>query len=210
MGVPRSPLFHRFSASTTKHGVFHDLPTFSGPRVFAKAHHLDPGKLASSWRKQVLFHVLLLLGHSASSSGSAPLHKHVSAITAFPPPTVRPALQGFLGMVNFYRKFIRGAALILRPLTDALRQDPKEFSWSPQMDSAFVSAKSALALVPTLAHPDPSAQLLLMLLAPMWKLFLSSLFKVLGLLLLFTLRNSLLRRQSTPPSTLSSWLHSLL
>ena len=112
MGVPRSPLFHRFSASTTKHGVFHDLPTFSGPRVFAKAHHLDPGKLASSWRKQVLFHVLLLLGHSASSSGSAPLHKHVSAITAFPPPANHPALQRFQVMVNFYRKFIHGAALI--------------------------------------------------------------------------------------------------
>ena len=60
-------------------------------------------------------------------------------------------------MVNFYRKFIHGAALILRPLTDALRGDPKDFSWSPQMDSAFFSAKSALAQVPTLVHPDPSA-----------------------------------------------------
>ena len=61
-------------------------------------------------------------------------------------------------MVNFYRKFIRGAALILRPLTDALSGDPKGFSWSPQMDSAFVSTKSALALVPTLVHYDPSAR----------------------------------------------------
>ena len=69
-----------------------------------------------------------------------------------------PALQQFLGMVNFYRKFIHRAALILRPLTDALRGDLKDFSWSPQMDSAFISTKSALSLMPTLVHPDPSAQ----------------------------------------------------
>ena len=36
--------------------------------------------------------------------------------------------------------------------------DPKDFSWSPQMDSTFFSTKSALALVPTLVQPDPSAQ----------------------------------------------------
>ena len=34
-----------FSACTPKHEVFHDLPTFPGPLVFAKAHCLDPGKL---------------------------------------------------------------------------------------------------------------------------------------------------------------------
>ena len=37
-----------FSVSTPKHGVFHDLPTVPGPPVFAKARHLDPGKLASA------------------------------------------------------------------------------------------------------------------------------------------------------------------
>ena len=37
-----------FSASTPKHGVFHDLPTVPGPPVFARAHHLDPDKLASA------------------------------------------------------------------------------------------------------------------------------------------------------------------
>ena len=98
------------------------------------------------------------LGNSVSSSGSGPLHMHVSAITAFLPPPNRPALQWFLGMGNFYRKFICGAALILCPLTDALCGDPIDFSWSPHMDSAFISAKSALALVPPLVHPVPSAR----------------------------------------------------
>ena len=72
------------------------------------------------------------LGHSVSSSGPAPLNKHVSAITAFPPLAHCPALQWFLGTGNFFRKFICGAALILHPLTDALHGDPKDFSWFPR------------------------------------------------------------------------------
>ena len=82
---------------------------------------------------------------------------HLSNISAFPPPAAHQAMQWFLGMVNFYRKFISGVALILWPLTDAFQGDPKDFSWSAQMDSAFISDKSASALVPTLVHLVPSA-----------------------------------------------------
>ena len=40
--------FDGFSASSPKHGVFHELPTIPGPTVFAKACHLNPDKLASA------------------------------------------------------------------------------------------------------------------------------------------------------------------
>ena len=78
------------------------------------------------------------LGHTVSSSGSTPLSRHVSAISSFSTPADRPALQQFLGMVNFYRKFISGAALLLCPLTDAL----EVFSQSPKMASAFSITKA--------------------------------------------------------------------
>ena len=58
-------------------------------------------------------------------------------------------------MVNFYRKFISGAALLLCPLTDAL----EVFSQSPKMASAFSITKAALASVPALVHSDPSAKI---------------------------------------------------
>ena len=74
---------------------------------------------------------------------------------AFPPPADCPALQGFLRIVNFYRKFICGAALLLRPMTDALKGDPKDFSWTPEMNFA----ESTLASVPSLVHPDPSTKI---------------------------------------------------
>ena len=57
-----------FLASTPKHGVFHDLPTDSGPPVFAKACHLDPEKLGSTkaeflkMEKEVIVRHFLLLG----------------------------------------------------------------------------------------------------------------------------------------------------
>ena len=46
--------------------------------------------------------------------------------STFPPPADVPALQKFLGMINFHRKFILGTALLLWPLTEALRGDPKD------------------------------------------------------------------------------------
>ena len=63
------------------------------------------------------------LGHIFSTSGCSPLQKHTTAISEFPPPSDKPALQRFLGVINFYRKFIRGAARTLAPLTDALVAD---------------------------------------------------------------------------------------
>ena len=97
------------------------------------------------------------LGHLVSASGSAPLQKHCSAISQFPRPVDRPSLQRFLGMINFYRKFIHQAAKILHPLTSALKGSPKNFSWNSAMERSFSDAKSALLQVPSLVHPVPSA-----------------------------------------------------
>ena len=94
----------------------------------------SPASMASpaNWKCVYTASQIEYLGHLVSSSGSAPFHKHVSAITAFLP---IPPLQRFLGMVNLSKMFILGAALILRPLTDALHGDPKDFScyplWTP-------------------------------------------------------------------------------
>ena len=67
------------------------------------------------------FSELEFLRHNLSSSGCSPLDKHTSPITSFLMPPDKPALQRFLGMLNFYRKFIKKAALILAPLTNALK-----------------------------------------------------------------------------------------
>ncbi len=74
------------------------------------------------------------LGHVASAQGAKPIASYVEAVDKRPPPTTVKELQIFLGLVNFYRRFLPGVAVILRPLTDALKgnrppSDPLE--WTP-------------------------------------------------------------------------------
>jgi hypothetical protein len=75
------------------------------------------------------------------------LQGHVQAISEFPPPQDVKQLKQFLGMVNFYRRFLPGIACTLQLLTDALRGAPKTLQWLPA--AAFGAAKAALvAAVP--------------------------------------------------------------
>jgi hypothetical protein len=61
------------------------------------------------------------LGHRVTAKGVSPLPSHVKAVADFPRPATVKKLQGFLGLINFYRRFILAAAAILKPLTDSLR-----------------------------------------------------------------------------------------
>ena len=53
-------------------------------------------------------------------------------------------MMSFLGMLNFYRRYLRGAASILKPLTDATRGAGSKHSklvWTKEMAVAFTAAK---------------------------------------------------------------------
>jgi cleavage and polyadenylation specificity factor subunit 1 len=101
------------------------------------------------------------LGHHITADGVAPMPSHVEAIEQFPPPSEVKQLQRFLGMVNFYRRFIPGVARILKPLTDALAGGAKSLDWSATHQAAFEAAKAALIKAVPLQHPDPAAELVL-------------------------------------------------
>jgi hypothetical protein len=72
-------------------------------------------------------------------------------------------LRQFLGVINFYRRFIPGAASVQTPLNDLLQGNAKERApgtWNPAADAAFDQCKDALARATLLAHPkvdDPLA-----------------------------------------------------
>jgi len=97
------------------------------------------------------------LGHMVDGNGIKPLPVHVQAIQEFPPPTTVKQLQQFLGMINFYRRFLPRIAAILRPLTDLLRGSPKTLDWSAHAADAFLAAKAALIAAVPLSHPAPGA-----------------------------------------------------
>ena len=65
------------------------------------------------------------LGHKITAAGIVPLRRHVDALLLQPRPQDVRGLQRFLGMINFYRRFLPGIARTLRPLTDALAGNPR-------------------------------------------------------------------------------------
>jgi hypothetical protein len=102
---------------------------------------------------------LKFLGHMVNETGIRPLPRHLTAIQEFPPPTDLKQLQRYLGMVNFYRRFLPGIAKTLQPLTDLLRGAPKLLAWPPEAAAAFKKSKEALIAAVPLSHPSPNAVL---------------------------------------------------
>jgi hypothetical protein len=68
---------------------------------------------------------LKFLGHMVDEAGITPLPKHVAAVQDCPPPTDIKQLQRFLGLINFYRRFLPAVAHTLQPLTDLLKGSPR-------------------------------------------------------------------------------------
>ena len=99
------------------------------------------------------------LGHQLSSSGVSPLPAKVDAVRHFPTPTSVKSLQEFVGMINYYHRFVPGIAAILSPLYASLSGKPKSLTWGTAQDQAFKDAKEALASATLLCFPDPGGSL---------------------------------------------------
>lgn len=99
---------------------------------------------------------LSFLGHVISASGVLPQPNKVEAVQGFPQPTAKRQLREFLGLVNFYRRFIPRCAQILQPLHDLLttsRNGSDTLSWSQEAKEAFCEVKGALANAALLEYP---------------------------------------------------------
>ncbi|BHF66791.1 hypothetical protein SprV_0200981300 [Sparganum proliferum] len=102
---------------------------------------------------------LFFLGHRVDASGCHPIDTKVSAIRDFPTPTSFQQLRRFIGLVNFYRRFIPHCAQLMLPLTNLLRGNNREFSFPDTAVEAFNRARRALADTTALVHPIPDAPL---------------------------------------------------
>ena len=94
------------------------------------------------------------LGHILSATGIRPLPSKTYAIQHMQPPTTPKQVWAFLGLVRYYRKFIKGFAKIAKPLTLLPRQQVK-FEWTSVHHTAFLHLKEAIVQAPTLHYPDP-------------------------------------------------------
>ena len=93
------------------------------------------------------------LGHILSAEGIQPIQDKVEAIKLAPPPTNLTELQSFLGMVNYYGKFIPNLSSVLHPLYDLLKAGVK-WSWDAACESSFKKCKKLLSDETVLTHYD--------------------------------------------------------
>ena len=96
---------------------------------------------------------LVFLGHEISSDGIRPNDLKVRAVKTFPTPTTKKELKSFLGLANFFRKFMKDYSTIAAPLTDLLKEE-KQWNWTSSHDAVFAKLKQLLISAPVLVFPD--------------------------------------------------------
>lgn len=104
------------------------------------------------------------LGYHISAKGTRPLPTKVEAVQNFPAPKTVRELRRFLGMLNFYRRFIPGAASLQAPLNTLLTGSVKgshPVNFTSEEYEAFQNCKNSLCQAALLAHPDCNAKLAL-------------------------------------------------
>ena len=104
------------------------------------------------------------LSHQISSRGIAPSENRVNVIRNFPRPTCLKELQKFIGMINFYHRFIPKLAEDLGPLYEIVAnlQNSKNKQiacWSQACEANFNKIKQKLADATLLVNPNPNFEI---------------------------------------------------
>ena len=88
------------------------------------------------------------LGHKITAEGIQPIEQ---AIKDAPAPKNVTQLRSFLGLINYYAKFLPRLSSTLAPLYKLL-QKGVQWKWRADQEKAFIEAKQQLALPRLLAH----------------------------------------------------------
>ena len=122
---------------------------------------LTAAKLEISAEKcHIGYKEVLFIGHIISKGKISPDPQKVKAIECYPAPTNLKELRSFLGLMNYYHKFIPGYAAIALPLYQLTRKDVP-YEWSAACITAFHRLRTALLTYPCLRAADFSRPFIL-------------------------------------------------
>jgi len=94
------------------------------------------------------------LAHLLSSKGIQPLTDKVAAIQKVHTPKKPEDVKVFIGMLQYYGRFLPGLATVVEPLHRLLDRD-HPWKWTPECDHVFQRAKARLSSESVLVHFDP-------------------------------------------------------
>jgi hypothetical protein len=100
------------------------------------------------WLEEIRF-----LGHILYVKGIVVDPSKVKYILEWKPPTTVHQVRSFLGLAEYYRRFIPDFSKIVKPIIGLLKNDTK-FDWSSKCNEAFEQLKVLLTTAPVLAQPD--------------------------------------------------------
>lgn len=100
-------------------------------------------------RKEVLY-----LGHTITKNGLMPNDDKIQAVINFPLPRTATEIKSFLGLVGYYRKFIKDFSKLTQPLTSCLKKKNKIDHTKQEYIDAFEKCKELLTNAPLLQFPD--------------------------------------------------------
>ncbi|WVY98421.1 hypothetical protein V8G54_030572 [Vigna mungo] len=95
---------------------------------------------------------LRYLGHLISGKGVSADPGKVNEMVNWPVPKDLKGLRGFLGLMVYYRRFVKNYGKIAWPLTQLLKKD--NFKWGKDAEQAFEQLKTTMTTLPILAIPD--------------------------------------------------------
>ncbi|MFI5419433.1 MAG: RNase H-like domain-containing protein [Nitrososphaerales archaeon] len=110
-----------------------------------------PSKCSFAFKK------LKFLGHVISGDGYEVDPDKIKQIQELPKPLKKAELQSFLGLCNYYRKYIKGFANTAGPLYALTKFD--RIMWTPETESLYQELKDKLSSPPVLQYPSFDAQI---------------------------------------------------
>ncbi len=117
---------------------------------------LKPSK-CNLFQKEVAF-----LGHRVNKEGVSCDPAKLEAVRDWPRPENVAEVRSFLGLANYYKRFVPDFSKVALPLT-TLTHKAVAFCWDQKCEDSFNTLKGLLTNAPTLGYPspDPDAQFIL-------------------------------------------------
>ena len=135
-------IFSKTLAEHKKH-VALALDRLRESKLYAKASKCE------FFKREVSF-----LGHQIGADGLRTMDEKVKSVMDWPRLTSVGDVRSFLGMVGYYRKFIKDFSRIALPLSE-LTKNRSPFRWTDKTEAAFNNLKNAIRHAPVLLLPDP-------------------------------------------------------